>query len=528
MGFYELLESLGKKIYNRILEDTSPEDVFLLSIIDPDTFMELQKEVTSNLQEMEKTLKGTGTFRERFLSNNYIAVTIATLQVWLVYDVDYDKVDDSFYRKMKKYYASNLVEDQDVREYFKNIKQEDLWERVRRFFEKEARYLRIPPRKPKGVSGRYTQFPKSQQIIRWNEVIKYADTFRGLKLEPYQILSLGDFCDRVHIDNRYRFKPEEYEAIRKIVFSFYNKWDGRSTTEIKAQRKSVQNRQHGQVMGRSANPEIVIKIENDVMRVFVDDKKKSGKYLFNMFPQKRALPFIFDEYYEDWTEIRKRLKRKDKVLVLINKSYPVGNYFRDHRYDDLKLECFHVYIFDNCNSRIAEFADLKFDNNEIYTIIGGVSGRSSYNANANVLGIWYDFALPKIKINLPPLANVYIDSKEVAVEKNQINLAKCSLPVGWHSFKCKDISPVYFYVAGATANDTVELNSGWLVSSIDMRQIKHDETPSIIGLDVLKPNKATTPMRPFLSQMKYLQKRLSEQRLSRKIQAIETRRYYGY
>jgi hypothetical protein len=59
MSAHDLLVALGKKIFQRIIEDTNPGDEFLLSLIDPATFDKL-KEETGDLQQVENALKSTG------------------------------------------------------------------------------------------------------------------------------------------------------------------------------------------------------------------------------------------------------------------------------------------------------------------------------------------------------------------------------------------------------------------------------------------------------------------------------------
>ena len=99
-----------------------------------------------------------------------------------------------------------------------------MWENVKKIFARKNRCLEIPEQKH--GSGRYVQYPKSQRLITWRELSCYADEFIHLHLELHQILSFNDFCIKV-------FSGYQDEIIKKIVFSFYDKWDGSSTVELR-------------------------------------------------------------------------------------------------------------------------------------------------------------------------------------------------------------------------------------------------------------------------------------------------------
>ncbi|MDR1956453.1 MAG: hypothetical protein LBQ30_06320, partial [Treponema sp.] len=263
----DLLVAFGKNIFDRIIEDTNPGDDFLLSIIDPDTFDKL-KEKTGDFQQVENALKYTG--RLSGVPYDYTSISVASLQVSLIYS-DINITDDSFYSRVRAYYP-NLTDNLDILRYFEDF-QEQLWEKVKNVFLRKERHLRIPSRKI--GPGRYVQFPKSQQLIRWHELVEYADKFIEIKLEPGRILSLEDFCNKVHIEYTDDFSREENEVIQKIVFSFYNKWDGRRTDEIRTHRFKTQNSITGKSARQPPETELTINFNYEGVYIYKNDRKIS-------------------------------------------------------------------------------------------------------------------------------------------------------------------------------------------------------------------------------------------------------------
>jgi hypothetical protein len=528
----DLLSALGQNIFNRIIEDTNPGDEFLLSIIDPVTFRELEEE-TGDIEKVDKALKSTGRLYG-VINDDYVSVTVAMLQVILIYS-ETNITDDSFYSKMKSFYP-NLRENQDVLQYFKDS-QEALWESVRKLFEGKKLYLRIPP--CKSGSGRYVQFPKSQQLIRWRELVEYADKFRRLNLAPNQIFAFDDFCNKVDIPDDYQFSQEENEAIKKIIFSFYNKWDGRPSDEIRSQRFKTQNSNRGGINRTSSVSEITVEFNYEAVDILMGGHKISENGLLNKFVNEPVIPFFFNEEYSDYEYAAKTLHNKDRLLVLVNERLcktPLDN-FKKNECDDLKMKHFRIFLFESCNIEIAMFVNLNFAKNEIYTIIGGITVAGNRHLSSNVIGCWYNFALPRIKINLLSTTRVFIDSRELIIEKNQVDLSnlilkesgeKCPLESGEHSFKCTGVSPAYFVIQDAKPNTAAAINQGWIITANELRPIRKGEKPCMIGLTVKNhyvPENAN--MRPFLSRIDHLKNGPLKPALNAKIRMLEWRKNYG-
>jgi hypothetical protein len=422
-----------------------------------------------------------------------------------------------------------------VQKYFEDF-QEPLWESIKKFFERKKLYLRIPPCKL--GPGRYVQFPKSQQLIRWSELVEYADKFRRINLAPNQILAFDDFCNKVGIFDNYKFSQEENDARKKIIFFFYNKWDGRPSDEIRSQRFKTRGSNHGGINRTSSVAEITVGFNYEAVNIFIGGRKISENELLKEFVNNPVIPFVFNEEYSDYEYTAKILHAKDRLLVLVNKRlYKTSlENFRKNECGDL-MKHFRIFLFESCNNEIAMLVNRNFDRNEIYTIIGGITVTGNRRLPGNVIGCWYNFALPRIKINLPPTTGVFIDSREVKIEKGQVDLSnlilkktgeKYPLETGEHPFKCTGVSPAYFVIQDSKPNTIAAINQGWIITANELRPVRNDEKPCMIGLTVKNhymPENAN--MRPFLSRIDHLKNRPLKQALSTKIQMLEWRKNYG-
>ncbi|MDR2942707.1 MAG: hypothetical protein LBV17_08980 [Treponema sp.] len=529
-----ILTKLGQKIYNYFLEITGPGEPFLL-LIEPFEYNRL-KEETGNIKDVDRALKSTSST----FTNDYIRIAVANLQVQLIYNIDFKNIiDDSFYRKMKDFYPS-LKDNNEVSQYFREIDQEKIWEKVRDIFEKEGRLLQIP--KKKNGSGRFVQFPKSQRLVTSKELIEYADKFIKINLEPHLVLSFSDFCSKVYIKSN-NLNNEEYEIIKKIVFSFYCNWDGSSTKELRISRQRNKPQLFFDKKNRnkfSENEfEFTLKVENEELIYYFDGKKVSEQDVKEKFKNKQKLSFLYDEEYEDWVYTTRPLHMKNRLLIFIDK------HDSEHRRQDFinfsifSTENYYVYHFQNCDNDIAKFACLPFITKEYFTIIGGIRIINCCHFRDDVLGAWYDFALPKIKLNCKNNIQVFIDSEEILINDNLIDLTNLILKTNKqktliprekeYSIKCTDLPPVYFLVKDSNIANNEIIEKGWKISSYSLHPIKSGETHDISGLlfSDIQETSINNKLRSFLSKNDHLQNRLFHARLNKNITNIERRRLYG-
>ena len=539
----KILTALGQNIYNHFLETINPGEPFVL-MMDPFKYHEL-KEKTGNIEDVDRALQFTGSLE--YVPTDYIAIAVANLQVQLIYDIAKEKIDDSFYDEMKKYYPNYFYENNDILRYFEQL-QENIWGNIRNIFLKRERFLQIP--KQKSGSGRYVQFPKSQRLITWNQLSKYADKFGRLNLKPYQMLSYNDFFDMVSINYDYSLNNEENEIIRKIVFSFYCNWDGSTTEELRKprQRKITRALFLYNRAGLSDNKKIItLRIENEdilskvSIKYYLDKEEIPEQDVKRTLKDKNIISFLYDEENEDWIYTTRPLHSKDSIVVLVDNKLPWNDKYLK---PDFKFErpYYKVYGFNKCNTDIANFAKLSFISKEYFTIIGGINILNCYHFRDDVLGAWYDFALPKIKINQEGNSRVFIDSKEIVVNNNIIDLVHLTLKESnqkWfigpkekeYSLRCTNLPPVYFMIKNSLNDREIQIENGWNISrnTYSLRPIKLGETPFITGL---LPNYSLNiqdknDLRPFLMNIDKLQNRPYHIGLNKKISSLEKRKLYG-
>lgn len=528
-----ILTKLGQNIYNYFLENTNPGEPFLL-LIEPSEYKRL-KEETGNINDVDYALKSTDNLCSTPM--DYISIAVANLQVQLIYSISIDKIgDDSFYTKMKNFYP-NLKEDNDILLYFERF-QEDMWEKVKKVFAKKNRLLQIPEQR-QGY-GRYVQFPKSQRLITWNELSKYADRFIKINLGPYQILSFSDFCSKVDISYNYNFNNDENEIIKKIIFSFYCNWDGSPTEELRKHRK--REKLHFFTKNRiilSENKfEFTLRIENEELIYYLNGQKVSEQDVKKAFKNKQILSFLYDEECEDWIYTTRSLHKENSLIVFVDKSCYWHNRQSDFKFIK-ETEYYYVYYAQNCNNDIANFARLSFITKEYFTVIGGIRVINCYHFRDDVLGAWYNFALPKIKIDSENNIQVFIDSNEILVNDNIVDLANLVLKVNneklslaprekVHSLKCANLPPVYFLIKDPADVNIESIDNGWKLSDYSLRPIKLGEIPDISGLVCYIQNtQIKGNLRPFLSKNDYLQNRLLNTKIKNSISNIERRKIYG-
>lgn len=537
MNSDDILIRLGRKIYNHFLQETSPGAPFLL-IIEPTEYEKIKKEVTGNITDVDNALKSTGSLN-CVPSSNYISIAVANFQVQWIYNIAVNQINDGFYTAVKKYYQY-LSKNTDILSYFEKF-QEEMWEKVRDIFAKENRELKIPERKGP-VSGRYVQYPKSQRLITWKELSKYADVFLKTNLEPNQVLPFSDFCEMVRIEYNHNFDSEQNLILKKIVFSFYCNWDGSSTEELripkgkKSQKKFYINR--AEVLKNNRFP-LRVETENKKLVFYDNEIKVSEQDVNRKFKNEHVLSFLYDDKYQDWIHTTRPLSPESSLLVLVEKShYWDATKFKRHFYT--KLGLYDVYRFETCNKEIADFAKLRFEiKKEYFKIIGGIRAINCYHYRNDVLGAWYDFALPKIKLNFKDNTRIFIDSKEIIAGNNFLDLANLTFKENYekkleprekeYSLKCTDLPPVYFRIESSESKNIEPVQKGWKISANSMRPIKPEESPDFIGLLSNFPqiSHSEKSLRPFLSKSDYLHNRLSNVRLNESINRLEKRRIYG-
>jgi len=452
----ENLRNFEKIIFSHFLEQTAQGEEFLYAL-DTDTFQGLKEKMKEEekvpVAELEKDLKRT---KDPYWAIRFPIVT-TTIQVSLIYDLD-NINEAGYYVCLRNYYGTTCFpDDRSIEDYLRRV-QEYIWRKTKERFKECNRIITLPAQKT--GSGRYVQYPESQRVLSNSKIIDYADTFIKLHLDPYSFFTFDNFCQRVFTfgiisQSKYIAQAQSDVFAKKIIFSFYNQWDGRPTAQIKGNIQRNPRPGFKKITSKNV-PQVRVIINSQNKIELYDGNNKI--FQINKFLQNKGNGafFKYDAGFEEYSimDNHKDFNIDDTFLLLsVDNSLLTDPNFKEYYRDELFDDNYSVFIFDELNNAIIKKFNLQYDGKSaasIFSPIGGIRVLN-YRSGRNFLGAWYDFALPKIKLNRDEAVDyVFIDSKEIPVENNTIDLDKLinesNLNEGEHSIKCPDTSPAFFVV----------------------------------------------------------------------------------
>ena len=301
-------QKLGKAIFEYFLQRTSPNERFTLCI-DTYTYEHCAHQAGITDKEIENLLKGEGT---DYIGDSYSALAIVALETKIAYDVETDSdlvnsYNNRLIEKLKYFYDNNSVQ-----QFYRDW-QDEIWFKSKKLFEKEKRYLDIPA--PRSGPGCYVQYPVSQRIINGTSIIRYADRFIQLNLEPSSGITYQIFEGLVFNRNEYSYNT----MIRRMVFSFYCVWDGRCFSDILNRKKSLTREQIEQKAKDEFCIQTVPEIKFYINKRQIDLSKEriEDKYLWrfdeNKYLTRRGTFFIKDSDYNDWLPYNRAIDADEEL-----------------------------------------------------------------------------------------------------------------------------------------------------------------------------------------------------------------------
>ena len=243
--------------------------------------------------------------------NPYAALAIASYQVMIFYTLESNCDSDAYNEKLFSSVAYNGLSYPDY--WYQDTKtnapsegcayQEKLWEIVANSF----RISNIPEHTRFGAHDRYVQYPASQNLLGSSMRtfrIRFADRFKELGLEPNQGITFEIFEGLVF--NREQYNYIHNPMLRRLVFSFYCMWDGRSYREI-IERKRAVTREESEARARQEfciqlEPEIKFYINKSLINLTKDsiDDKYLWRFDESPYMTRRGVIFLKDSDYNDW------------------------------------------------------------------------------------------------------------------------------------------------------------------------------------------------------------------------------------
>lgn len=526
-------EKLGRSIYEYFLQRTSPNESFRLCI-DSYTYEHCANHAGLSESDIKSLLSGEAM---GYIDSGYTALAIVALEIKIAYDIETDSdLQNSYNRRLIKNLGHHLKDESEVQQFYK-MYQDDIWEKAKNLFAKEKRNLDIP--NPKTGSGRYVQYPLSQRVIDGISIIRYADRFIDIGLEPYQSLTYEYFIKIIFNQNEFFGK----EMIRRMIFSFYCMWDGRSYNEIRNRTRAVTQGERE----KKARDEFYIQLE-PCIRFFINNNELDlmqdaipEKYLWrfdnNPLLTKEGFVFLKDNDYQNWLiqqPKNKKVDPKEELLVLTKQeNYP--DYIESLR------ACGEIEI-------------IPVPNKEYYILLLNLKEKSSFSKlNINILcmpepqlslvgglkskrNIYYSFALPSVKLLENQYKSIFLDTKEYPVENGMVRLS--DVKPGKHRlklFNSWDSSEMYFYVEEPSEGHIPELH-GWKINFEQNKAEPSDykENTIIDGLKIIGELKwierktdnkicSDSTLRPFLQ----LKERLERRFVKEDSEIAKKRRRYG-
>ena len=391
-------------------------------VIDDELFQEIYEK--SGLKE-ETILAALKEAKCNYEDNEYIALAIASFQVKILYDLNFNKEnfnEDAYNRKI-----SNTLKfdekDEKIYKYYnpqssKYISdQENLWDTIKKKFK-----IIIPEKK--NYSNRFVQYPRHQKIIDGtirSFLISWADKFKSnLPLSnDYEL-----FCNKLELKDN---SPEN-QIKNHLIFNFYKSWNGESTEEYKKHHEySIRNRKSEDINETEVDDEYYVNITTDENVVFYKNKQPTTE-IEQIISKIEGRPFLFTEYGgnpEWWEKYNKQSDINRAYLLTIyslqdlNQNNCLANAKKEYENERIKIyiKDFSVLIrfkynsidlpIKNIDSNICkydQFAELI--NEKIIAKINSYLKEKTksieFLGGIKVKGLqktWYNFALPFICVH---------------------------------------------------------------------------------------------------------------------------------
>lgn len=533
MSDIEILEKLGMIIHN-YFKYITPQDENYYLLVDEflfESFLnKMQKQYNLSLNRIYQAYNN---IKCNVLGNPYAALAIAAYQVMIFYTLESNCDSDAYNEKLFSSVAYRGLTYSDY--WYQDTApkapsegkayQEDLWKIVAKTFN----ISNIPEHTEFGAHDRYVQYPASQNLLGSSMRtfrIRYADRFIELGLEPNQGITFEVFEGLVF--NRDQYNYIHNPMLRRLVFSFYCMWDGRSYREIYERRRAV-TLEESESRAREEfciqlEPEIKFYINRtpiNLTKDFIDDK-----YLWRFdespYMTRRGVIFLKDSDYNDWlpSVITKAIDPNEEIMLLTTqKQFPtyIEKFLKSEEIEVLSAGMYKLLILNLKERDSFKNFMIPVKVEPSFFLIGGLkSKRNTY----------YSFALPRVKFSYnndyKKYKSVYLDSKEILVE-NGVAILPDKLAPGRHCIKLLnswDSSEVFFYVEKKIPSD-IPNTHGWILDepANELKPTNNMEETVIDGLTlvgnlewikrntVVSRNQDNNELRPFLFQKERLENR---------------------
>lgn len=519
-----MLSHIGQEILAYLKSIYAPGSQIKICV-DPYTFKKCVEQAGYNYEVVISKLKSSA----RCQSNEgFKALTIVAFQTKLTYEIAADgRFQDAYLP------ALNHVGVINSNDYFSggvkcigHTAQDLTWDYASNLLKENGLYLDRGNVYEHEGPNRYVQYPRSQQIVSKNDLLKVIDDFESIGLLPGQDIAYVDFLrlmrrSKILIEEVYRVHMECHTSearniLGHLVYGFYKNWDGSSRPEIERPGGGGGSGLAQENYFFSAYPFD----ENDLSEITASMYKGSRE--LKKIPEAVVAGYNFEKspyftlvygYTSEWAFARGLPRLGQSVLVIFEKAY--WNKHRAQQFiniDDVFVREWNDYYVVAVKSLTCQIADLLGVGRQLapsVEYIGGLRSRHAY-----VQG-WLDFAKPKIKLSPEFTSSSVIIankkhtySKEISMRDSVVDLDQIELAPDQYFLisNGRRVPDSEFEIASFPLEMKKESLPGWNVSlkdgmnpSSDLRKI------NVVGFDFLSGDESDE--RSFLKQLHKFEKR---------------------
>lgn len=424
-----------------------------------------------------------------YRGNFYNSLGVCAIQVMIAYQCvanDQKSYNDKFSRYLD-------ISETELQGVYSNSsfssgfepRQEKLWKFVSdELSERYQLKLLIP--EPTIYSGRYVQFPRSQQLFSLRRYHQWEKHFKTrCKISHGSTYSFSEFSERVFgnaqacTGNPYfpylDLRMLERLARRAIFYCFCN-W---SISDQKAEL--------------SRKPTISSSTHSDSFFLSTDNEKQTykvrngrGKEQVPENITSKELLFVFDENYEDWTEVEKLsfdktcgvLADLGKIKSLCPRIFDISRQYSNGNCKSSRIRFFAIFPESSWNCIPERWK--KHSSGKGIELIGGLKSPNK---------LWIAGFLPAIKFQRK-LDYFFVDSKKMTISNELFDLNSCNLGVGSHSLKVPEYSPL---VIGVDSLKPRTISFGWTWKAVFSCFLSSPENWMLSSLEWKKTEKSEHP-----------------------------------
>lgn len=512
-----MLRRVGQEILLYLKSVFSPGSQIKICV-DPYTFKKCVEQAGCSYDTVISLLKRSVRCQS---GDGYQALAIVAFQTKITYEMSLNgKFNDAYLPMLNRY---GII---DTNEYFSGgvttigrTAQDKTWQIALNILKENALFLDLGNVYEHDGAYRYVQYPRSQQIVSKNNLLKFIDIFESLGLLPGSDIGYNDFMRLLQKNSVYQgivysthiecHTSESCIILGHLVYGFYKNWDGSSRPDFE--------RFGGGGGGKCA-------LENYFFSAYpfdedrnskIDGSLKKGKKTLQNVPdvvvassQCEKIPYftLVYGYSSEWCFAKGNPRFGQSVLTIYKQTFFDA---RINNLDEIFVrkwnDDYYVVAVKSLTEKVAKLLKLESQSASPVEYIGGLRSRYAY-----VQG-WLDFAKPMIRLS-PDYSHEPIIiknkknsfSKEVKINDSMIDLEKIELAPDQYFIISNGhrVPDSDFEIASITKEMKKDSICGWELTTIgDLAPCKDCSRINVIGFDFSCEDGTESNERTFLKKI---------------------------